>query len=308
MSPTVGPRPAPDTPPSRPVHPPLLLVPRYEARPWGGRRLETHLGRHDLPPGPVGESWEAGDLDGWCSVVDGGPFDGHPLSAVLGRPFPLLLKVLDAREDLSVQVHPDGADGGPLKEEAWVALGAGGAALLGRGPFDPLPSGAGWLAVLARQVLAGPAPGRAPSLVHVPPGTVHALLAGSLVYEVQNPADVTWRLYDHDRRDAAGRPRALHGAEAAALLARRPRAPLRPAPEDGALVTPRFRLRLLAPGRRRLTDMLALFCLGAARVAPAGQAPFAVPAGRTVVLPPLPVEVESDEWAIATGEVGESPG
>lgn len=289
------------------AYPPLLVRPRYESRPWGGRRLERDLGRTDLPPGPVGESWEVGDLPGWCSVVDGGPHDGRALRDVLRRPFPLLLKVLDAREDLSVQVHPDGADGGEVKEEAWVALADGGQVALASGPFeDPQPRGAAWLSRLARVPLRAGGAVDPPTLVHVPPGTVHAVLAGTLLFEVQNPADVTWRLYDHGRRDAQGRERELHVEQAAALLRRRPAAAAVAADGGRRLGARRFGILLLPPGEATVAGAQAAFFCQAGRLQPAGGLPFAVPAGRTVVLPPGRHALECAGWILAVGAPGDS--
>ena len=78
------------------------------------------------------------ETDDVMSVVDGGPHDGETLRAVFGRPFPLLIKVLDANEDLSIQVHPDGER---AKEEAWASLDASGSVAVGAGPADTPPAG-----------------------------------------------------------------------------------------------------------------------------------------------------------------------
>jgi len=287
--------------------PPLLLRPHYVGKPWGGRRLAEDLGRTDLPDGPIGESWEVYDLtrpDGTRegSVVDGGPHDGRTLRDVLGAPVPLLLKVIDAREDLSVQLHPGGADG---KEEAWVALAPGGrvaVAAAGTTFEDSCADGA-WLARLACVDLD---PGcavqpRPPSLTHVPPGTVHAILAGALLFEVQNPSDVTWRLDDHGRVGLDGAPRALHRAEAAPLLAQATPAPVMPTDGGRRLSGERFVIELLPPGRHAAPQAQAVYFARAGRVLDSEGASLAVPAGRTVWLPG-PVEAcQSDGWMVAAG-------
>ena len=285
---------------ARGVTTPLLLRPHYVAKPWGGRRLETVLGRTDLPAGPVGESWEVGSTDGWDAVVDGGPHDGETLGDLWGGTFPLLVKVLDAREDLSVQVHPDGRDGVPAKEEAWVALADGGEVAVGTVRGDALPGPGGWLGRLGRTALRAATDDRAPSLLHVPPGTVHAILAGALVWEVQTPVQVTWRLDDHGRVGLDGRPRALHLEEARTLLARGGEPAGRLSADGRRLAGLRLTLEARPPGRwASAGGHLVLFApAGAALEVGVGE-PFPVPAGRTVVLPPGIEAVRSRGWVFA---------
>jgi mannose-6-phosphate isomerase len=202
--------------------------------PWGGTGLARRFGvpgRADEPvcDEPVGEAWLVSDHALHSSTVAAGPLAGTTLrqlmaeraAEMLGRPagrFPLLVKVLDAREDLSVQVHPDDelartwAAGEGGKTEAWVIeeADAGAALYLGLKPgFDK--------AALARELLAGTAPlclrryePRPGECYFVPAGAVHALGAGLVLLEVQQTSDATFRLYDWGRVDAAGRPRPLH--------------------------------------------------------------------------------------------------
>ncbi len=295
--------------------PPLLLRPHYVAKPWGGRRLATELGRPDFPAGRIGESWEVFDLgaegdSSMCSLIDGGPFDGQPLRDVLGMRFPLLLKVLDAREHLSVQLHPDGRDGEEVKEEAWVALADGGeVAIAPPGqplscPDDGLPPEGGWLDQLDVLPLhAGSSAGsRAPTVVHIPPGTVHAVLAGALLFEVQNPVDVTWRLDDHGRRDDAGAARDLHVDEAGPLLAEA--TPARTEPDAaGRLAAARFVLDVHPPGEVEAPRVQAVFFTRPGRVLVGEAEPFVVPAGRTVLIPPGTTALRSDGWMIASASL-----
>lgn len=287
--------------------PPLLLRPHYVDKPWGGRRMATDLARPDFPPGRIGESWEAFDFGGDvanCSHIDGGRFDGQPLRDVLGHPIPLLLKVIDAREHLSIQLHPDEASGGEVKEEAWVALADGGEVAIAAPGSDlcaGLPTAGAWLERLERVPLyAGSRSGsRPPTVVHVPPGTVHAILAGSLLFEVQNPADVTWRLDDHGRVDQAGESRTLHLEPAGDVLARGtpPVAPL----ENGGrrLVTGHFVLDLHPPGAVDAPKAQAVFFTAGGRVLHGEDGAFSVPAGRTVWIPPTTTGLRSDGWMIA---------
>lgn len=230
--------------------PPLILRPLYRRYLWGGRRFATALGR-DLPPGDdYAESWELVDRGADQSVVAAGPLAGATLGGLvrerggelLGRhaplpAFPLLFKFLDACRDLSVQVHPDDARAARLaspdrgKTEAWYVV----AAEPGSRIYAGLAAGVD-AAAFAAALRAGrcaealhsfePRPG---DCVFVPAGTVHAIGAGLLVAEIQQSSDVTYRLHDWGRTDAAGRPRPLHveaGLEAATRTG--PVAPVRP--------------------------------------------------------------------------------
>jgi mannose-6-phosphate isomerase len=252
----------------------------------------------------VGESWEVADTDEVATRVAEGPLAGRTLREVLGAPFPLLVKVIDAREDLSVQVHPDGRDGPAAKEEAWVALADGGTVAVGLGPRAD--TGAPWLERLERRALTGAGAGaRPPTLVHVPAGTVHAILAGSLVWEVQTPVDVTWRLDDYGRAGLDGRPRALHAREAAPVLARGPEPGGRVDPAGRALVGTRFRVDLHPPGTTsRGTACVAFLPAGGTVAGDAAADEVAVPAGRSVVLTERARALRSRGWVFTAAARG----
>jgi mannose-6-phosphate isomerase len=215
---------------------PLLTHPIYKPRPWGGRALATLLKR-SLPDGPIGESWEVADLPGDVSVIRGGALDGRSIReaiqawgpALMGRAalhdgaFPLLVKYLDAREDLSVQVHPRPdpsrrVEG--IKHESWFVLDAqpGSAIYVGARPgvtlddFRRAGATPGVVDLLVRR------PVRGGDCFYLPSGTPHALGAGVVVAEVQTPSDVTYRLYDWGRVGLDGKPRELHGEAALANL------------------------------------------------------------------------------------------
>lgn len=292
--------------------PPLLLRPHYVPKPWGGRRLETDLGRQDLPAGPIGESWEAYDLldddhPAGCSVVDGGPLDGQTLRSVLGASLPLFLKVLDAREDLSVQVHPDGLDGEPAKEEAWVALASTGSVSVAEGSssetLEAVAPGQFLSHLKSVPLQAGAADGPPPTVVHVPAGTVHTIRAGALLLEVQNPVDTTWRLDDFNRPGLDGRPRQLHVQEAASVLSRPTPSPaaLGPHPVDGhpRLVGEHFSISLHPAGTLSDVEAGALYFAAPGRIRAGNGAELVVPAHRTVVLPSAARSVQSSGWIIA---------
>lgn len=215
---------------------PLLLAPRFLPKPWGGRRMETVLGRV-LPGGassaePIGESWEVHDRAGASSVVRNGRLAGRALheiraAAGIARPYPLLVKILDATERLSLQVHPDAAaasrigGGAEAKTECWFVLDAAPGARVWRGLRDgitrasfeeALREGRVEECLHSFEVKRG-------DTVFVPAGTVHTIGAGVLLAEVQQNSDTTFRLHDW------GRPRELHVAEAMESIRFGPRSP-----------------------------------------------------------------------------------
>lgn len=229
---------------------PLRFEPHFRRYLWGGRRLGTSLGKPIGTEEDFAESWEVVDHPSHCSVVACGPLQGQNLhrlvveqgGALLGayygkwrqlpRPehlrdrFPLLLKFLDCRRDLSVQIHPNDAQARELnppdlgKTEAWYVMEAEpGSALY-----------AGLLPGVGRHELAeAVAKGQTETVLHriepqpgdcflIPAGTVHALGAGLLVAELQQASDTTFRLFDWNRVDAEGRTRPLHVSESLAVL------------------------------------------------------------------------------------------
>ncbi len=211
----------------------LRFQPIFQQRVWGGRRLETVLGRQ-LPDAsaPYGEAWDLVDRPEAQSIVSSGALGGTSLHdlwrkhrvEVFGTPyrehpaarFPLLIKVLDCADDLSIQVHPPaavaGALGGESKTEMWYVAAADPGARLYAGlkagvtreAFeDALRDGSVAKCVHALEPQTGQA-------MHVPSGRVHALGAGLLVYEVQENSDTTYRVFDWNRPGLDGRPRELH--------------------------------------------------------------------------------------------------
>jgi mannose-6-phosphate isomerase len=211
--------------------PPLRLQPLYKQRPWGGKRLSKLWGRPSGNTTGWAESWEVVDLGADQSRVLGGPFDGQLLrelvraypEELLGRSagvdqFPLLFKFLDAAETLSVQVHPNDEqaarmfDGQRGKSEAWVVLAAEPQSRL----FVGLKSGVDRETLkfhLAEGSIAEclhSFPAHVGDVISVPAGTVHAIGAGVSLAEIQQPSDLTLRLFDWHRRDARGEPRSLH--------------------------------------------------------------------------------------------------
>jgi len=193
----------------------MKLVPRLLAKPWGGRRIETLLHRKLPVAGPVGESWEVFDRGGDSSEIANGPLAGKRLADLRGAtPFPLLVKLLDATQTLSVQVHPD-ADvaarlGSEAKTECWFVVHAEPGAKVWRGLKDGCTREEFETALAmndVERVLHSFAvkPG---DTIFVPAGTVHTIGAGVLLVEVQQNSDTTYRVHDF------GRGRELHVREA----------------------------------------------------------------------------------------------
>lgn len=242
----------PDVDPQVPLYP-LKFRPRFVSRMWGGRRLQFALHK-PLPPGEqVGESWELYDFppgviersQDWTSAqVANGGLAGHTLHELVlamphrllgnvqpvptraGPQFPLLVKFLDAQQDLSVQVHPDEAYAAAhpeavIKNEAWYVMAAepGARLLKGLKPGTTRQQFEAALADGSVERLIHSVPARVGDVHYLPSGTVHALGAGMLVAEVQTPSDTTFRVYDFKRIDpATGRERELHVQQALEVI------------------------------------------------------------------------------------------
>lgn len=218
----------------------LHFSPLYQTRVWGGRRLETVLGRTLPDDRPFGEAWELVDREREQSVVASGPWAGTTLhalwadhrAAVFGRAhasagaarFPLLIKILDCVDDLSIQVHPPAAVapslGGEPKTEMWYVAHADPGAHI----YAGLRAG-----VTRTSFERALADGSVASQVHrieartgdslfVPSGRLHALGAGLLIYEIQQSSDTTYRVFDWNRLGLDGRPRELHVPQSLACI------------------------------------------------------------------------------------------
>ncbi len=212
----------------------IRLQPLYMDRVWGGRTLESEYGRYLPDPAiPYGESWEVVDRSGEQSVVLEGPFKGLTLNelwlqhrgAVFGSSaphterFPLLIKILDARDTLSLQVHPplseaDALHGEP-KTEMWVIADAGPEASLYAGvvPGTTRESFAAALADGTAATLVPKLPAKAGDFIFIPSGRLHAIGAGLLIFEIQQNSDTTYRVFDWNRVGLDGKPRTLHVPE-----------------------------------------------------------------------------------------------
>jgi mannose-6-phosphate isomerase len=212
---------------------PLKFTPVYQERIWGGNRMHTLLNKPACEHGRCGESWELSAVEGHVSVVSNGFLEGNDLQELIeiymgdlvgervydqfGLEFPLLIKFLDAVEDLSIQVHP----GDELsmerhnafgKTEMWYVLHADEGARLNSG-FNQLVDREKYVEYLEsgrltellsfEEVKAG-------DVFYIPAGRVHAIGKGLVVAEIQQTSDVTYRIYDYDRKDKSGNLRELH--------------------------------------------------------------------------------------------------
>lgn len=205
---------------------PIFLQPIFQERIWGGTKLKDLFG-YDIPNDHTGECWAVSAHPNGQSVVKNGPYQGmklgelwtsHPeLFRSSSKVFPLLTKLLDASDDLSVQVHPDDAyagqhENGELgKTECWYIVDAEPGAMIIYGheattkeELVTMIENGDWDRFLTK------VPVKPGDFFYVPSGTLHALGKGIVVLETQQSSDTTYRVYDYDRRDKDGNTRELH--------------------------------------------------------------------------------------------------
>ena len=217
---------------------PFLLRPIGKDYLWGGRRLNDDFSK-DIPMQPLAETWECSTHHDGTSMVASGEFKGLSLAAVLrsnprllGKHYadlgelPILIKLIDAKKDLSVQVHPDDEyafkheNGQRGKTEMWYVLDANHDAQLVYGFSHDIDKD-----VLAKSLQNGTVekylqkiPVRRDDVFFIKPGTVHAIGAGALIAEIQESSNLTYRLFDYNRVDKNGRKRELHIEKALAVV------------------------------------------------------------------------------------------
>jgi mannose-6-phosphate isomerase len=212
---------------------PLRFKPVLKEALWGGSALRERFGKKAFEGTTTGESWEINGMTGISSLVANGFLKGNSLEEItevymgdlvgdlvyekFGNEFPLLIKLIDARDTLSIQVHPDDRLSSERhhawgKTEMWYVIDAEPGAVIYTG-FRKKTSKEEYLAALAD--------GRIPDLINVTPvgpgdvffipaGLVHAIGAGVILAEIQQASDVTYRIYDWERVDASGKPREMH--------------------------------------------------------------------------------------------------
>ncbi len=211
----------------------VKMRPYLRKKVWGGRKLFEVFGKELPDDSPYGEAWEVSDLAEGQSFAVNGPLAGRSLvdlvdhwgpalTGGVGEAFPLLVKVLDAQDDLSVQVHPGEDDIERLgldadsKDECWLILDVDDGGCILHGFEKATTPGDFRMAVeenRAADVLrrVDVAPG---DVIRVSPGTIHAICKGVALLEIQQPSDTTYRVYDYNRPGMDGQPRELHLEEA----------------------------------------------------------------------------------------------
>ncbi|MFH7004584.1 type I phosphomannose isomerase catalytic subunit [Flavobacterium bizetiae] len=211
---------------------PLQFEPILKDRIWGGEKLKTILNK-PIVSKITGESWELSTVEGDVNVVSNGVLKGKSLMELIdempneilgtkvyerfGKQFPLLFKYLDAREDLSIQVHPNDKLAKERhnsfgKTEMWYVTQADADARIIVG-FKEDSSKEEYLKHLNDKTLVSildDVKAKAGDVFFLETGTVHAIGAGLVVAEIQQTSDITYRLYDFDRKDAQGNTRELH--------------------------------------------------------------------------------------------------
>lgn len=220
---------------------PIKFRPILKETIWGGNKIPNIRNISGFEDKNIGESWEISGVEGSESIVDGGTYDGMTLSQLIdtqkgklvgeenykrfGNRFPLLIKFIDARRDLSIQVHPDdetavkqGMANG--KNEMWYLLESDSNASLRCGMKERLTpddirkrvaDGTICDTIALHSVKAG-------DCFYIPAGRVHSIGAGCLLAEIQQTSDTTYRLYDYNRRDSNGNLRQLHVDKAAECI------------------------------------------------------------------------------------------
>ena len=212
---------------------PLKFHPILKQRIWGGQKLRE-FGKK-IPSGEkIGESWELADLPDDKSIISNGQLAGKNLSWAIQNhpkeitgdenftgPFPLLIKLLDAQDILSVQVHPDEQTcerlgKGEPKTECWYIIAAEPGAVIYKGLKKGVNKDTFAAAIQEGNVaeLLTKVTVEAGECHFLPAGTAHSIGAGLLIAEIQTPSDTTYRVFDFDRVDDTGKPRQLHIEEA----------------------------------------------------------------------------------------------
>jgi mannose-6-phosphate isomerase len=218
---------------------PLIFNPIYKETIWGGHAIGSRYNRQLSPDRTIGESWEIVSHGADQSVVASGFLAGKTLGAIVAEEspsllgkietfgkFPLLVKFIDAQERLSVQVHPNDQQARTYgwgefgKTECWYIIDAKKDARIIAGFKAPVSREAINRAIETNSLenLLDEIPIHPGDVIFLPAGMVHAIMEGTLVYEVEETSDATLRLYDWGRVDGAGRPRPLHVHEALRVI------------------------------------------------------------------------------------------
>jgi mannose-6-phosphate isomerase len=292
---------------------PLLLEPALHAKVWGGRKLADVMGKTLPSADPYGESWELHD----SCVVANGDYTGKTLGELVeiygaeligagndpADGLPLLVKLLDAADWLSIQVHPNDAQAAELegqprgKTEAWIILAAEPSArlVIGVEPGTDRETMAQAIRdnhledyIVAADVKAG-------DVFYIPAGTVHAIGPGIVLYEIQQSSDTTYRLYDWGRMGLDGKPRQLHiekGVQVSNLASvpqvthpARDSSPVVTMVQGEFFTTTLYRLQRDSQSIQTSGSFHALTCSDGAVVVEANGESVAMTTGQTVMIP-----------------------
>lgn len=218
---------------------PLKFLPILKEMIWGGTMLADIYGKKTLSP-RIGESWELSTVSGSISVIANGECAGMPLDKLIAKNsqqilgkraaeyaegrFPLLIKFIDACDNLSVQVHPNDEQAKPYgslgKTEMWYVLHAKPNASLISGLCKPLTEEEYLLRVKNGTLseILQKHPVAAGDVFFIPAGRIHAIGSGIVLLEIQQSSDITYRIFDYNRRDAHGKQRELHTEQARQVI------------------------------------------------------------------------------------------
>lgn len=297
---------------------PIRFVPYLKSVIWGGEKICRYKGIAQSGK-KIGESWEISAVPGHESVVAGGPYEGMRITELIGRfgpeflgkevfkryngSFPLLIKFIDANDDLSVQVHPDDdlakeRHGSLGKTEMWYVIDADEGAKIYSGLNRELTPEE-YVRMVAdnciEQALAVHN-SHAGDVFFLPAGRVHAIGGGNLLAEIQESSDITYRIYDYGRRDSEGNQRELHTEQAKDAIDYTYHEEYRSAPADPSVADAviaecsHFKVdRLLLDGEMTLTygddSFTVLMCLNGTTAIGYEGGSMDVKAGETVLVP-----------------------
>lgn len=299
---------------------PLKFEPLLMERIWGGNKLQTELNKPLNGRNDIGESWELSGVEDHVSVVSNGFLKGNTLSELIeiymgdlvgervfqqfGHEFPLLIKFIDAREDLSIQVHPDDELAQKRhqsfgKTEMWYVLQAEKGAELISG-FQGSVTADKYIKSVENnslESLLARHPVQTGDVFYIPAGRVHAIGAGILLAEIQQTSDVTYRIYDFGRRDAQGNERELHTQQALEAIDFKSYSDYKTAyktDENGVsevVTSPYFKTGLLDLNKQvardyySLDSFVILICTEGSAIIQYGEGAEEISKGETVLLP-----------------------
>ena len=320
---------------------PLLFAPVYKDYIWGGERIPAAFARSGASH-PCAESWEISAHDDGMSVVENGAFAGETIAALASRfgasflgtnctdgKFPLLIKIIDARERLSVQVHPDEENarryGGEAKTEMWYVMDAPKDAFVCAGLKEGVGPRIFADATKAKRLpsLLRSLPVEIGSSIFIPGGLVHAICENCLMFEVQQNSNTTYRVYDWDRIGADGKPRNLHIRQALEVIDWRApeldlQIPVTMPPQNPANKRERLlRCDFFTMEKRALREaekfardgrsFLVLFAEKGSAAIAYGDSRFVLPSGRSCLIPArlreFTITPENGETTLLTVEV-----